>query len=290
MQRVVGALLIVLAIGLAAYAWVLSKDMAAVRPPVTQPVVVAAQRIAAGTVLTPDKLQLMEFPTPPAGSYREIAPLLGRLAPVDIAAGEPLLQERLEGNGAAAVKRLQPGERAVAIRVDEVIAVGNRLAPGDVVDVFATFRRNNDEIADSQARLLLGGLRILAIGSQAGEARKGSGNLRTVADTPRTAVLAVPLAEVEKLALAAEAGRLLLALRPLESPAGETQGVSSATLLSPEAQAVNLRTLTGNTTQRAAAQAGTAPRRAASGATVKVMHGLKERTVRVSMKRNGAGQ
>jgi len=305
-QRIVGALLIVAAIGLAAYAWMLSKDMAASKPVPMQQVVVAAQRIAAGTVLSADQLQLMGFPSRPAGSYGAIEAVLGKTVPVDLAAGEPLLAERIEGGATPSLKRLQPGERAVAIKVDEVVAVGNRLAPGDLVDVFATFRRNNEEIADSHARLLLSGLRILAFGGlDAPEAKKAGATMRNVADTPRTAVLAVPLADVDRLALAAEAGRLLLALRPLDT-AGETPpppvavaGNASATLaptaaalLSAPAQAVSLRELAGNVGTAASRPAanGGAAKRAAPAPTVKVMHGLKETSVRVSMKRNGAGQ
>lgn len=298
-QRIVGALLIVAAIGLAAYAWMLSKDMAARQPAPMQQVVVAAQRIPAGTLLKAEHLQLMAFPSRPAGSYAAVEAVLGRTVPVDLAAGEPLLAERIEAPATQALKQLQPGERAVAIKVDEVVAVGNRLAPGDLVDVFATFRRNNEEIADSHARLLLSGLRILAFGGlDAPEAKKTGSTMRNVADTPRTAVLAVPLADVDRLALAAEAGRLLLALRPLEAapaaaPEAATPGQAApAALLSAPAQAVSLRELAGKVgalPPPAKPAAGAALRPVAPAPTVKVMHGLKETSVQVS-NRNGAGQ
>lgn len=298
-QRIVGALLIVAAIGLAAYAWVLSKDMAAKQPAPMQQVVVAAQRIPAGTLLTAQHLQLMAFPSRPAGSYAAVEAVLGKTVPVDLAAGEPLLAERIEGPATPSLKQLQPGERAVAIKVDEVVAVGNRLAPGDLVDVFATFRRNNEEIADSHARLLLSGLRILAFGGlDAPEAKKTGSTMRNVADTPRTAVLAVPLADVDRLALAAEAGRLLLALRPLDAatpaaPEAAAPGQPAPTaLLSAPAQAVSLRELAGKVGAAPLAArpaAGKATRSAAPAPTVKVMHGLKETSVQVS-NRNGAGQ
>lgn len=298
-QRIVGALLIVAAIGLAAYAWVLSKDMAAKQPAPMQQVVVAAQRIPAGTLLTAQHLQLMAFPSRPAGSYAAVEAVLGKTVPVDLAAGEPLLAERIEGPATPSLKQLQHGERAVAIKVDEVVAVGNRLAPGDLVDVFATFRRNNEEIADSQARLLLSGLRILAFGGlDAPEAKKTGSTMRNVAETPRTAVLAVPLADVERLALAAEAGRLLLALRPLDAttaaaPEAATPGQAApAALLSAPAQALSLRELAGKVGAvplPAKPSAGVAAKPAAPAPTVKVMHGLKETSVQVS-NRNGAGQ
>lgn len=306
-QKVLGILLILAALGLAAYAWVLSKEMASAKPAPMQQVVVAAQRIEAGSLLTADKLQLMDFPAGPAGSYGSVDDIVGKVTPVDFAAGEPLLAERIEGSAAPSLRHLEAGERAVAIKVDEVIAVGNRLTPGDRVDVFATFRRNSEEVSDSQARLLLAGLRVLAFGGVAPDARKGAAGGRTVAETPRTAVLAVPLADVDKLALAAEAGRLLLALRPAEAEtvtAAAAEGAAAAdgpaatptSLLSGQTQTVSLRELTGDSAAKANAgtNAGNTPAGAAAkatpAATVKVLHGLKEQTVPVSLKRNGAGQ
>ena len=45
---------------------------------------------------------------------------------VDVAAGDPLLPSMLaQGLG----RQLKPGERAVAIAVDEVVGGGNRIAP-----------------------------------------------------------------------------------------------------------------------------------------------------------------
>jgi len=279
-QRVIGFLLVVAALGLAAYAWMLSKEMVPDKPSMYS-VVVAAERIAAGSMLTADKLRLMEFPERPVGSYAEISRVAGMTTPVDIASGEALLAERLAPPVAvASFQQLADDERAVAIRVDEVIAVGNRLSPGDRVDVFASFRRNSDEIADSQARLLLSGLRILAFGSQEAPDPGKKAGAKGVAETPRTAVLAVPLADVDKLALAAEAGRLLLALRPKRAEEVHPSG---------DAQAVSLRELTSvRPSKQAEPVAGGRP--AQTGVSVRVMHGLKETSVHFNSKNTGTGQ
>lgn len=292
MQRLIGVLLVVAALGLAAYAWTLSKSMVPEKP-VMHTVVVANQRIAAGEMLTADKLKLMEFPERPVGSYGEISQLVGLTTPVVISPGEALLAERIApAVASASLQQLRDGERAVAIRVDEVIAVGNRLAPGDRVDVFASFRRNNDEIVDSHARLLLAGLRILAFGSQETNAEVSrKNNVRAAAETPRTAVLAVPLADVDKLALAAEAGRLLLALRPPESLLGESGPADAAPVVAAPARLSRLRDLTATTAvaSRSAAVSGVQPA-PAPGVSVRVMHGLKESSVHFQAKQAGAGQ
>ncbi len=95
------------------------------------------------------------------------------------------------------------------MRVDEGNAVGNRLRPGNFVDVFFTLKRDGNagmggEIDRTQARLLMSKVRVLAFG-----------NATTTGDTGgdpngmvRTAVLAVPVADVDRLTLAESAGRL----------------------------------------------------------------------------------
>lgn len=275
-QRLVGIMLVAAAVGLAVYAWTISKQMMP-ETTKTHAVVVAASRIEAGSVLTADKLRVMNFPERPAGSYEDVTRLVGTITPVDIAPGEALLSERImPPTPVAPIQELQPGERAVAIRVDEVVAVGNRIHPGDRVDVFATFRRNNEEIADSHARLLLPGLRVVAFGSQEAvePGKKGASKV----DTARTAVLAIQVSDVEKLALAADAGRLLLALHPRQKPGAPADQVATE---APVMTAFRLKDL-GTTTaaNRAANQAATqAPGTKPAGSTVRVMHGLNETTV-----------
>lgn len=126
--------------------------------------------------------------------------------------------------------QLRPGERAVAIPVDEVTGVGNRIAPGDYVDVFFELKKNPNQGPDhadgTQARLLLSRTHVLTYGNSvlgvARPAGQGSGQTggdgnpstaRTEQASPRTAVLAVPVDAVGGLLLAAREGKLLLALR-----------------------------------------------------------------------------
>lgn len=309
-QKIIGGMLILLALGLAAYAWTISNRMAAEQRQAQlqmQPVVVAAVRIPAGTVMTPEMLRLTGFPTPPEGSYADIKGLAGKPVASDVALGEPLLKERVEGNTRVMQQHLESGERAMAIRVDDVIAVGNRLSPGDLVDAYVTLRRNNDEIPDTQSRLVLEKLRILAFGNKDGVAAKEAGSsVRSAVDNPKTAVLAVKLPDVDKLMLAAETGRLLLALRPPEVPpaaAGDAPtGVAAPTeaapkLASPAAPAkmtpvtLTLRELVG--TPKSGERSGrlaspVVKGGAAPGKTVSVLHGLKEKSVYLETKQTEA--
>lgn len=308
-QRILGGVLILLALALAAYAWVLSERMTAEQHEAEtrlQPVVVATVRIVAGTVILPEMVQLTGLPSRPPGSYGDIKAVLGKLTASDIAVGEPLLQERIEGNARAMPQRLEEGERAVAVRVDDVIAVGNRLNPGDRVDVFVTLRRNSEEIPDTQSRLLLEKLRVLAFGSKDVAVSKDSGaQLRSNTETPKTAVLAVRLADVDKLALAAESGRLLLALRPQEAvPDKEPEGVAvpnappaqiSASAKQVAPPVLTLRDLVGAGKIGQRGQGGglnppAGKGVAGPGSAVSVLHGLKEKTVYLNAKQSEARQ
>ncbi|MGE5469492.1 MAG: Flp pilus assembly protein CpaB [Bacteroidota bacterium] len=302
-QRIVGGILVLFALGLAAYAWNLSNRMAAEQRQAQlqlQPVVVAAVRIPAGTAITPEMLRLSGFPQRPEGSYADIKAVAGKLTASDIAAGEPLLKERVEGNARALLQHLESGERAMAIKVDEVIAVGNRLSPGDLVDAFVTLKRNNDEIQDTQSRLVLAKLRVLAFGSKdTVVAKEAASSPRSAVESTKTAVLAVKLTDVDKLMLAAESGRLLLALRPPEgadasvptTPGNADAAGKVAENAADPAKALpaalTLRELVGasKSGERSSrpvtvgGRAEPAPRR-----SVSVLHGLKEKSVYLDTK------
>lgn len=310
-QRIVGIILIVLACCLAAYAWVLGSRMAEEQKraqPQLQPVVVAAAHISAGKVITPEMIKLVGFPVRPEGSYLDMSQVLGKMTASDLAAGEPLLRERVEGSVRQVMHQLEQGERAVAVRVDEVIAVGNRLSPGDFVDVYLTLRRNSDEISDTHARLLLEKVRILAMGVRDVVAPKeGGATVRNAVEPPKTAVLAVPSLDVDKLALAAESGRLLLALRPLPdketpdstAPGSEPGAPSKVAVTTPPAGAkhvlsvLTLRELINARKNDRPSQSAAAPSPAAESSgkrAIVVMHGLKEKSIYMDGKLQGAKQ
>lgn len=194
----------------------------AVTQPLT-PVVVAARTLPAGQPIPADALRVQPLRTQPAGSVSDVQLIAGRVPLADIAADTPVLDTQLSSSLASS---LAPGERAVAVRIDENNAVGNQLHAGNYVDVFFTLRRDgaaggtvgtgNAEISRTQARLLISKARVLVFGNPAetanSNAQRTSG-FGTQSTTPRTAVLAVPLTEVNDLALAQSQGQLILALR-----------------------------------------------------------------------------
>jgi pilus assembly protein CpaB len=258
LTKILAALLVVLAIGLAVLAWLLGRQperpVAPVTPPVSaapapaaepQPlhaVVVAARPIAAGQRLTAEDVKLAQLPAAVANSFDAVDRVLGRTTVMALGADAPLFEQHLI-NGLAL--QLEPGQRALSVAVREQMAAGHHVRPGDFVDVFFTLDGRNDQAAvDSQTRLLLARSRVLAYGAvsvenppptasqqrqaQAQEAEtpalrrsssgSGSGNNGGASpsgriDNAQTAVLAVPLEDVDRLTLAEKYGQLTLALR-----------------------------------------------------------------------------
>ncbi|WP_269790686.1 Flp pilus assembly protein CpaB [Stenotrophomonas sp. Iso1] len=207
-------------------------------------VVVTTKALPAGQPITAADLSTTELQVAPSEGFPSIADVVGRVPSSDIAAGGMVARAQLLQGIAAGIK---PGERAVAIPVDELAGVSNRIAPGDFVDVFMSLQAPSDAGAqrdNPQARLLLSRLRVLGYGAEdvgtqqaaaqaesetaAGQPEPGSraetiasrsnnssasGGTNGNAAPPRSAILAVPVQDAGRLLLAAHSGKLFLALR-----------------------------------------------------------------------------
>ncbi|ATA57942.1 Flp pilus assembly protein CpaB [Variovorax boronicumulans] len=232
LTKIIAAVLVLLALALGGYAWVLSRK-AAPPPPATAtsgaapakpsqvqtfPVVVAVKPLPAGQAIPADALRVEQLTINPTGAFKETAPLAGRVPVIDLGEGSPLLEGQLVSGLAL---RVAEGERAVAVKADEVMGVGNKVQPGDFVDVFVMLKSDSKDIDRSQARLLLSRKRVLAFGSASVDGLPSkpdkNGNPQAQqqqrAETARTAVLAVLVDDINRLTLAESSGRLLLALR-----------------------------------------------------------------------------
>lgn len=204
------------------------------------PVVVAGTALAQGVPIARASLRVVSRPQRPGGGYGDADAVAGSVPLVDIPAGSPLAAGLLARGLATALK---PGERALAVPVDEQAGAGNRIVPGDYVDVFLSLKSSSPSTFDkaaadgTQTRLLLSRLRVLAYGMQdlpprpqaASAAATGDGaDQRTDSKgsrltsppregpppVPRTAVLAVPVGEADRLLLGVQNGKLSLAVRP----------------------------------------------------------------------------
>ncbi|PZT28596.1 Flp pilus assembly protein CpaB [Stenotrophomonas maltophilia] len=247
LTRIAAVALIGLAVLLALIAFMIGRKPAA--PATVAPVahneaqaitvVEAVARLPAGEPISANGLRLAQRTSPVPGAATSIAAVTGKVPVQDIAEGSVI-------NGSALAQgfslQLRPGERALAVPVDELVGAGNRILPGDFVDVFLNLRNAQPSINSpgeaAQTRLLLSRLRVLSYGQQdivplatettsdsEADTRNdpraaditGSGSTHSSSNEApqpaRSAVLAVPVADANRLLLGAQQGKLFLALR-----------------------------------------------------------------------------
>lgn len=202
-------------------------------------VVFAVRDISAGQIIEAEDLTTGLVPTRPVRSYSSESALVGRKSRVDIAAGEMLLSSHFPVYSQLA-RSLRNGERAVAVKVDEVLGVGGFIEPGDHVDVLLYLRAGNETGKDSSAQVILSNVRVLAFGNMLetfgqhtdggslmdSSSKESAGGIKSVTDShkkmeptgkkSKTAVLAIAEADAPTLMLAESGGKLRLALRGVE--------------------------------------------------------------------------
>ncbi|RQR79095.1 Flp pilus assembly protein CpaB [Burkholderia sp. Bp9012] len=303
--KIIAGLLIAIAVLLGIYAWMLGRSSSSPVPaqPATAAnpvsVVVATRTLSVGQPIAADALKIQPTAPAPAGAFSDPATLVGRVPARDIPASAPVVSSALVSGLAEDV---EPGERAIAVRVDETNAVGNRLRPGNFVDVFLNLKREgggamfDGEVSQTQARLLMSRIRVLSFGDATPDRDSGNntnGNNGQPTNT-RIAVLAVPTAQVDALTLGEASGRLTLALRnPRDDElATQTVAVRTDNKLSPSALAaagVSLQQLSG--TSRAAVAnvnvpplpsrlpPATRPGGSGGGGSIEVIRGGRSETV-----------
>lgn len=192
------------------------KEAAAQGVPGKVPVVVLRQAVAAFHEISAEDVTLDYLKVAPPATYRTLDEVLGQPVQVALEAGSLLNQTHLRP-GSEIARLLRPGERAVAIPIDEVIGGGGFVQPGDLVDLLL-FLRGESGGKDS-AQIVMQSVRVLGFGSeiisQAGGTVTPDEKARS-ADRARarTAVLAIAEADVTRLMLASSLGTLRLAIVP----------------------------------------------------------------------------
>jgi pilus assembly protein CpaB len=195
-----------------AHAIVTKPSLARADTPVST-IVLAARPLDYGNTLDEDNL--IEAPWAssivPEGAFRSKADVLKdgqRAVLTAMEKNEPVLVSRITGPNQppslAAV--VEPGMRAVAIRVDEVRGVAGFVRKGDRVDVILTRAESRSETNSSYADVLLENVKILAVGQISNERQDHATVVKTV-------TLEVTTQQAQKLVLADGVGTLALVLR-----------------------------------------------------------------------------
>lgn len=177
----------------------------------TQTIVVAAVPLRFGTEM--DKQHLREIAWPegalPKGAFSKIDEVIDgktrRIALAAIEENEPVLPAKMTGPGqrGSLAAIIEPGMKAVTVRVNDVNGVAGFVLPGERVDVLIT--RNVDKDA-AFTDVLLQNIKVLAADQLADER----------ADKPSLAkavTLEATTEDAQKLTLAATVGALSLTLR-----------------------------------------------------------------------------
>lgn len=206
---------------------------------VSYPIVVAVKDIAADQKIGADDIKVTMVNRQIKDSFTEQQQLIGLTSRMAISTGDMLLPEHFHSLSAVTAN-LHPGERAVAVKVDEVTGAGGYIEPGDKVDVLLFLPAGPETDKKSSAQLLLSALRVIAYGNQLDELdqqrvrQKSRAYLSAAEGSPlndllpessttendkkpsgkqsKTAVLAVNQALASTLLLAESTGRIRLAL------------------------------------------------------------------------------
>lgn len=207
---------------------------AATRPDRKAEVVVATRPLPVGTLLAEEDLRIIEWPAEsvPQGYVTVRTDAVGRGLMSAVRTNEPILASELaeKGSGAGLPIIIPEGKRALSIRVDEIIAVAGFVIPGTRVDVLLTIEQNGD----ARTQVILQNMTVLAAGQTV--QRDDEGNPMNVG----VVTLLVTPNEAEKLTLAAQKGRLQLALRNMiDVEEAATDGARANALLTGPTERTN---------------------------------------------------
>jgi len=171
-------------------------------------VVVAAMDIPYGTKVEGRHLSVISMPigTAPKNAFREAQQVEGKVATIDVARGEILLQERFADHegGSTLAALVAQNMRAVTVRVDDVVGVAGFLLPGNRVDVVSARLDQATRIATT--RTILTNLKVLAVDQTSSTDKNDPVIVRAV-------TLEMNQAQSEILMKAKEEGTIQLTLR-----------------------------------------------------------------------------
>lgn len=206
-----------------------------VQVPATRLAVFAAREVPARTRLTAEMLEVRTVPLDSVDpdAFTTLSQLVNRVTSEDIATNtaiRPTQVSEVAGEGLAFT--IQPGMRAVSIAVDEEVAAGFNLAPGDYVDVIGIFfPLDSDQVADEEllkailspvATTILANVRVLAVAQNVTENSDPAAapteeeklDEQVVRRRNTTVTLEISPEDAQLLFLASSFGQLRLAVRP----------------------------------------------------------------------------
>ena len=195
-------------------------------------IAVALLDVQLGSRLTPEMLQLVEWPigSVPEGAFSDLKVLDGRVVMTSLARGEPPLESKLapvgSRGGLSAV--VGEGKRAITVRVNDVIGVAGFALPGNYVDIMVNTQSEGSKGNDKDraiSKIVLEHILVLAVAQEAGRDE-------TKPKVVNAVTLEVSPEQAEKIDLARSVGTLSLVLRNQVDPIlSQTSGATKDSLL-----------------------------------------------------------
>jgi len=197
---------------LLAHNWLESRARASTVGASVGTIVVAAQPLGFGVAVSPDNIAEIAWAAQalPEGAFVSKDDLLKDGRRVVLSAldrNEPVLRSKLTrpGQRASLSALLEPGKRAVTVRVDDVRGVAGFILPGDFVDV-VLIGEDPAIKREGYSEILLQHVKVLAIDQLASERQEQP----TVA---KAVTVEVTPEQAQKILLATNVGKLSLVLR-----------------------------------------------------------------------------
>jgi pilus assembly protein CpaB len=193
-------------------------------------VVTAARDMSEGEKLDRLSLSLAQWPagTAPESAFASIDSAVGRVVRVPVFKGEPIVPGRLApaGTGPGLEVKIEPGKRAMALKINDVAGLSGLIQPNSRVDVLVTLPANQQQNTKEQAKLFMNNMRVLSVGTQVERGEDGKPIQAT------TATLEVTPEQAEQLAVAVNQGAIQLVLRGYGDPDSvTTPGATSTDVL-----------------------------------------------------------
>lgn len=169
---------------------------------------VATRELNIGDTISEDDFRKVSVSVPLAAAVEAETQVTDKLLRRSVREGEILAKSHLEASNRLA-QAVPAGFRAFAVAIDNTSAVGGLLAPGDLVDVLAHFRKGQDE--EPTALVLLNSVEVLAVKGRLQDAPTEEDQQQNRSRNS-TAVLAVLREDLPRLLLADSNGELRLAM------------------------------------------------------------------------------
>ncbi len=185
-----------------------------------EPVVVATVDIAGRTVITKEMVKVVMVPQElvQPGAVNDLAKVIGVMSRVPMNLGDQVTDRRLaiEGKVSGFVGSIPSDKRAFTIAANDITGVSGFLKAGDYVDLIVTMA-GKGEGEEGVSKMLFQNVLVLAYNRNDNMEATGAKDKAATTEKMASVTLAVSPREATVLALAAESGKIAMALRPFQA-------------------------------------------------------------------------